>query len=489
MSDDDEFLMDDAADEDYDFDYEEDEEEDEADADIENMYYNAKAKKAEDADAAIKDLRAVVDKETQKGDWGFKALKQMTKINFHRNLHDKALETYTELLAYTKSAVTRNYSEKSINNILDYVSNASNVPLETMEKFYAVTNSALEEAKNERLSTKTDLKLARLWLARGEWGRLGKTLKELRAYCTTSDGTDDQSKGTILLEIFALEIQMYSEMGNFKRLKATYDATLQVKSAIPHPRIMGVIRECGGKMHMAEKNWTAAQVDFFQAFLMYDEAGSPQRISVLKYLVLSHMLMGSEIDPFDSQETKPYKNDPQIVAMTNLVGAYQRREVHEAERILRENKATIMEDSFIRAYIDDVLKGLRTQYLIDLIKPYTRMELSFLSRQLNISTEMVEELLMSLILDGTINGRIDGLNQRLELKKEDSGIDGLSKKRYEALDKWCREVNALGVAIEDKHTRGSGGGVKLRPSLEKAYPVEAQIQVTPAWPANLDPLS
>lgn len=222
---------------------------------------------------------------------------------------------------------------------------------------------------------------------------------------------------------------------------------------------MGVIRECGGKMHMAEKNWTAAQVDFFQAFLMYDEAGSPQRISVLKYLVLSHMLMGSEIDPFDSQETKPYKNDPQIVAMTNLVGAYQRREVHEAERILRENKATIMEDSFIRAYIDDVLKGLRTQYLIDLIKPYTRMELSFLSRQLNISTKMVEELLMSLILDGTISGRIDGLNQRLELKKEESGVDALSKKRYEALDKWCREVNALGVAIEDKHTRGSGGGI------------------------------
>lgn len=241
--------------------------------------------------------------------------------------------------------------------------------------------------------------------------------------------------------------------------QATYDATLQVKSAIPHPRIMGVIRECGGKMHMAEKNWTAAQVDFFQAFLMYDEAGSPQRISVLKYLVLSHMLMGSEIDPFDSQETKPYKNDPQIVAMTNLVGAYQRREVHEAERILRENKATIMEDSFIRAYIDDVLKGLRTQYLIDLIKPYTRMELSFLSRQLNISTKMVEELLMSLILDGTISGRIDGLNQRLELKKEESGVDALSKKRYEALDKWCREVNALGVAIEDKHTRGSGGGI------------------------------
>ena len=29
--------------------------------------------------------------------------------------------------------------------------------------------------------------------------------------------------------------------------------------------------------------------------------------------------MKSGINPFDSQETKPYKNDPEILAMTNLV--------------------------------------------------------------------------------------------------------------------------------------------------------------------------
>jgi COP9 signalosome complex subunit 2 len=45
--------------------------------------------------------------------------------------------------------------------------------------------------------------------------------------------------------------------------------------------------------------------------------------------------MGSDIDPFDSQETKPYKKHTEIKAVTDLVGAYQRREVHEAEKILR----------------------------------------------------------------------------------------------------------------------------------------------------------
>ena len=51
--------------------------------------------------------------------------------------------------------------------------------------------------------------------------------------------------------------------------------------------------------------WNRASEDFFESFRNYDEAGLPQRIQVLKYLVLANMLTGSEVNPFDSQETKP----------------------------------------------------------------------------------------------------------------------------------------------------------------------------------------
>jgi len=44
-----------------------------------------------------------------------------------------------------------------------------------------------------------------------------------------------------------------------------------------------------------------------------------RRTTCLKYLVLANMLMKSGINPFDSQEAKPYKNNPEILAMTNLV--------------------------------------------------------------------------------------------------------------------------------------------------------------------------
>jgi len=326
------------------------------------------------------------------------------------------------------------------------------VEVDVLERFYAATNEALEEAKNERLSVKTNLKLAKLWLDRKEYGRLQKIIRELHAATRAAMDSEDQSqRGTQLLEIYALEIQMHNEMRNVKKLKEIYNASNNVRSAIPHPRIMGVIKECGGKMWMGERQWSLASSDFFESFRNYDEAGSPQRIQVLKYLVLANMLTGSEVNPFDSQETKPYKSDPQIKAMTDLVDAYQRREVHLAERILKDNRSTIMDDAFIRLYIGELLRSLRTSYLIDLIKPYTRLELSFLAKQLNVEIAEVEELLIGLILEGKVDGRIDQVGMRLELDR----AQALEKKRYAALHSWTKALEEVHAAVIAK-TAGRG---------------------------------
>jgi hypothetical protein len=97
---------------------------------------------------------------------------------------------------------------------------------------------------------------------------------------TNQDGTPDLKKATLLLEVYAIEMQMCSAQKNFKRLKELYDKSLSIKAAIPHPKIMGIIRENGGKMHMREKAWEAAHTDFFEAFKSYDDAGSARRCAL-----------------------------------------------------------------------------------------------------------------------------------------------------------------------------------------------------------------
>ncbi|CAK9304267.1 unnamed protein product [Gordionus sp. m RMFG-2023] len=411
MSQEDDFMCDD--DEEYDLQYSE-ESNDEPDVDLENQYYNSKALKEDDPDRALENFQKVLDLEgNEKGEWGFKALKQMIKIYFKRGQYEKMMHRYKQLLTYIKSAVTRNYSEKSINSILDYISSYSGPAnsnlgkdnfnkafelnrknnehlknLDLLQEFYEATLQALKEAKNERLWFKTNTN------------------------CQTDDGEDDLKKGTQLLEIYALEIQVHTAQRNNKKLKQLYENCLHIKSAIPHPLIMGVIRECGGKMHLREHEFEKAHVDFFEAFKNYDESGSSRRTACLKYLVLANMLMKSGINPFDSQEAKPYKNDPEIIAMTDLVTAYQNGDIVKFESVLERdsscndfnnsiitskdkalvNRISIMDDPFIREHVEELLKNIRTQVLMKcLVKPYTRVKIKFLADKLNVRDGVLPE--------------------------------------------------------------------------------------------------
>lgn len=316
-----------------------------------------------------------------------------------------------------KSAVTRNYSEKSIDNMLNFIEKGADNPaaVQCIEQFYSLTLQCFQSTNNERLWLKTNIKLAKLLIDRKDYHAVGRKLRELHKVCKKEDGTDDPTKGTYSLEIYALEIQMYSEIRNNNQLKALYQKALKVRSAVPHPKIQGVIRECGGKMHMSEENWKDAQIDFFEAFRNYDEAGDLRRIQVLKYLLLTTMLMKSDINPFDSQETKPYKNDPRIAAMTDLVDAYQRDDITKYEDVLQKN-TDLLADPFIAENIDEVTRNMRTKGVLKLIAPYTRMRLSKIANSLRISVPEVQDILSYLIVDGRVKGRIDEHNGTFEIE-------------------------------------------------------------------------
>ena len=51
--------------------------------------------------------------------------------------------------------------------------------------------------------------------------------------------------------------------------------------------------------------------------------------------------------------------------------------------------------------------ALNGQVLLKLIRPYTRIRIAFIATELNIHSAEVEELLVALILDAKVDGRID----------------------------------------------------------------------------------
>ncbi|KAI6210440.1 COP9 signalosome complex subunit 2 [Aphelenchoides besseyi] len=419
-------------DEDYGLEYSDDSES-EPDVALENQYYAAKALKSDgDFNDALATFRDVVNQEKERGeqgDWGFKALKQMTKITFNMEKYDLMLENYKQLLSYIKSSVTKNYAEKSINSILDYVSTSKQ------------TGLLLKLPKTIVCGSRRKIKLGKLYFEQKDYEKLERILKFLRQSCKDEEGEEDQKKGTQLLEIYALEIQMYTEMKNDKALQKLYEQSVNVKGGIPHPLIMGTIRECGGKMHLRHGEFSKAHTDFFEAFKNYDESGSPRRISSLKYLVLASMLMKSDINPFDSQETKSFRNEPEIVIMTKLVSAYQDNNIQLFEKIVAENRESVMADPFICEHIEELLSNVRTQVLLGLIRPYRRVRLDYLAKQLNISAEELQRLLVEIIQNGLTKLKLDQVENCLTLPMDE--FANIEMDRYLALEKMCNQISSL----------------------------------------------
>jgi COP9 signalosome complex subunit 2 len=180
------------------------------------------------------------------------------------------------------------------------------------------------------------------------------------------------------------------------------------------------------------------------------------------------MLMGSDINPFESQETKPYKNDPRIAAMTDLVDAYQRDDIHRYEAILQSNK-DLLEDPFISENIDEVTRNMRTKAVQKLIRPYTRFTLAFVARQLQISVAEVQDIIGFLIVDKKLKAKI---NQEKGTVEVDSNPD---KDRVHAMKEWSTAIQSLWSTVLNE----SDG---FRP--EESIPTLPSFQ-----PSNLPPAS
>lgn len=208
-------------------------------------------------------------------------------------------------------------------------------------------------------------------------------------------------------------------------------------------------------MYMTERHWENAATDFFEAFKSYDEAGSARRVQCLKYLVLANMLMESEVDPFDAQEIKPYRNDPDVSVIRALVAAYQKNDIDVFESLLKTHREQLMDDDFIRDYIEDLLKNIRTQVVMKLIRPYTRVKIPFISQELNIPPKDVEALMVALILDGRVDAKIDQVNQVLHIARTVSEDAAAINARAEGLRQWSARLRDLHLTVASKFAKAS----------------------------------
>jgi len=289
------------------------------------------------------------------------------------------------------------------------------------------------------------LRLAKVLLKRQDFVEMDKLLESMHQSCKLENEEDDPTKGNQLVEIYAMKIERYlrDTNPNFKILKNLYLKAVNIK-ALCNPRYLGIIHESGGKLFLVERSYKEAYTDFIEAFKGYDSAGSREfAIQCLKYLILSNMLSNSPVNPFDEQRAKSYQQSPEIESMLNLIEAYRNRQITNFERVLKKNSKDLMGDPFISDYIQDLRKKLRSHVLKSLIRPYRNITLSYVTAELQVTDKEAEALLVELLLDKEIAGKIDQIHKILVVKSDKSS----NTSTYSGLNLWVRNLSNLEKSI------------------------------------------
>ena len=264
-------------------------------------------------------------------------------------------------------------------------------------------------------------------------------IDSLKKRCQNHDGSDDKSKDTYLLEVYCLETQLSSATNNANRMRLIYPKTLNLNATVSDPRIMGIIREEGGKMRMSESNWDGAYNEFFEAFKSYQEAGNSRARDCLKYVVLASMLALNEINIFASREAKAFSDDREILAMSELRTSLDDNDLPRFEKTICNQANRIMDEPFLMTYIEPLRRRMREQVLLHLIKPYRKITFDFLSKELNIQVEEVEMLIVDMILENRMIAQIDQINKCVEIGEMDINRH-LKIKKLQALGKWADAI-------------------------------------------------
>jgi len=238
-------------------------------------------------------------------------------------------------------------------------------------------------------------------------------------------------------------------------LAELFDRTNQLCADVNDPRSMSVIKGCWGKMYASMNQWDKAYRNFFEAFRSYQDIGHANVKSCLKYVVIASMLTEEEsTNPFASQEAAVFKQDTTIMPVANLLEAFDEDDIRRFESTLRRDKVSILNDDFIVEHMPAVKLRIRSKVLVKLIKPYTRVKLEWLCGQLNATMPEIENLVVNLILDGSVNGRLDQIHSLLDLTYSQK-----ADKLYGAMDSWLSAVNRLRNSISTRTGRQGGGGM------------------------------
>lgn len=388
---------------------------------LENLFYEAEELKDKDPKAAQEQYMLLLDSEEPLAEktWSAKCIGEIIGIKVRRNDLEDMPEVVKKLLAYIN-----NMSKYDRGVTIDCIFNAVN-RIPRLDKKRVTFETLLEFLREKDMGVfwlSTSLRLARIYLSAKEIPKFEAIISQMEKSKDLASIEEIKTNAkllTIYCELNAMKVELYLErrdLSNLTKLMQFFAKIKLQQLASSENRVLSVLMEAEGVIAILEKNWEEADEFVRKAFQQYHELGHEKTKEMLLLCTATSILTGAAINPFGSPEAQMFLQDDSVSAYSTLWTTFSDKNHREYLDVLEKDCSS---ELFKRLdLVGDLRKAVLYGYLEKIVPSYKNLGVAYLSRELRIPEQMVLQILVEMIIDGRIHGRIDEVAKLLVVNKE-----------------------------------------------------------------------
>lgn len=272
----------------------------------------------------------------------------------------------------------------------------------------SLCQSCIDWAKEEKRTFLRQSLEARLIALYYETGRYQEALQLGSTLLRELKKMDDKQ---LLVEVQLLESKTYYSLSNLQKARAALTSARTTANAIYcQPKIQAALDLQSGILHAAdERDFKTAFSYFYEAFEGYDSVESPKAIFALKYMLLSKIMLqqADEVVNITIGKLALKYAGRDVDALKAIAAASHKRSLADFQVALQEYKKELCEDTIITAHFNTLYDQMLQQNLCRIIEPFSRVQVDYIAKLINLPKDTVETKLSQMILDKKFNGILD----------------------------------------------------------------------------------
>lgn len=270
-------------------------------------------------------------------------------------------------------------------------------------------------------------------------GRYSETLEQTGPVIQELKRYDDKIN---LITLYVYESKAFYEIRNMSKSKSCLtSARVLAVSAYCPPHLQAQIDLLSGIYICDERNYSIASSYFIEALegFTLDKMHVEACLS-LRYLILSKIIARrwDEIGiVLKNKNTLRHLNDGIVKILFRVRDACGDRDLKSYSDILLKHSEELRSDPFICSHLQYLYDILLDSNIIKIIEPYSIVRIGFIAEALGFEEDVIEKKLRKIILDKTIRGILDHVNQCLILHEEKTANNFVAEciKQIEALER------------------------------------------------------